>query len=79
MLKKFLNKLDVTLLQIFEAAFDHYLCLVEQSQTIRNRLGAVQIVGYDDGRHVMFFLELQDQFVDLSGTDGIETGGRLVE
>src|ERR1700678_508003 len=79
MLQKFLNKLDVTLLQIFEAAFDHYISLIEQSQTIRDCLGAVQIMRHDDRRHVMFCLELQNQFVDLGGANGIETGGRLVQ
>src|ERR1700685_1511898 len=79
MLQEFPNKLDVTLLKLFKAALNDYVSLIEESQTVGDGLRAVQIVGDHDRRHVMFGLELEDQVVNFSGADGIETGGGLVE
>src|ERR1700722_6018182 len=79
MLQKFPDKLDVTFLQFFKAAFDYHTSLVEQRQPVGNRFRAVQIMRHDNGCHVMLLLELQNQVIDLSGTDWIQTGGGLVE
>jgi len=79
MLHKLSDKLDVTLLQFFKSALDHYIPVIEQSQTVRNRLCTVQIMRHHNGRDVMFLLKLENQIIDLRRADGIKTGGRLVE
>src|SRR5271169_6361104 len=79
MLEKFPDKFDVTLLQFFEGAVDHHIAFVDQGQSVGDSFRAVQIVSHYDGGHVMFLLKLENQIVDLSGTDGIETGGGLVK
>ena len=53
--------------------------LIEQSQTARNGFGAVQIVSYHDGCHVMFRLEFEDQIVDFATADGIKPSRWFVE
>jgi len=47
-----LTKLNVTFLQFFKVTFDYDFSPVEQRQTVRNRLGAMQIVSHYDGCHV---------------------------
>ena len=79
MLKKFTNKRDVTLLQLFKTALNHHLALIEQGQPVRDCLRAVQIVRHYDGRHMMLLLELENQIVDFPGADGIEAGGGLIQ
>src|ERR1039457_1801979 len=79
MLEKFPDKLDVAFLQLFETAFDYHISLIEQGQTVGNRLRAMQIVSHYNGCHMMFLLKFENQVIDLSGTDGIETSGGLVE
>ena len=62
-----------------KSALHYDVTLIEQSQMASDSLRAVQIVSYHNGCHVMFLLELEDQIIDLAGTDRVETGGRLVE
>ena len=78
-LQKLTNELVVAFLKFLKGAFGRDLTLIQQDQTVRNRLGAVQIVSHYDGCHVMFRLEFENQFVNLSGTDGIEASGWLVQ
>ena len=40
MLEKFSNEPVVTLLKVLKVALDHYISLIEQGQTVRNRLRA---------------------------------------
>src|SRR5450432_2885560 len=79
MLEKFLNELNVTGLKFFKAAFDDYLPLVEQGETVGNRFCAVQVVGHHDGGHVMFCLETKNQITNFGRTDWVETGRGLIE
>ena len=52
---------------------------MQQYNSVRDRLGAVQVVRDHDGRNVAFFLQFEDQLVDFAGSDGIETRGGFVE
>jgi hypothetical protein len=67
------------MLQLFKGTLDNHISLIEQDQTARNRLRAVQIVSHDDRCHVVFLLEFENQIIDLPSTDGIEAGRGLVE
>ena len=66
-------------MKILESAFDYDIALIQKGQTVGNRPGAVQVVSHNDGSHLMLALQLENQIVDLSGTDGIKSGSRLVE
>src|ERR1017187_1390325 len=79
MLKKLLDKLNIALLKLFKTAFDDHTSLVNQSQAASDRFGAIQIVSHHNRRHPMFRLQLENQVVNLRGTDRIETGGGFVE
>src|ERR1700724_3845679 len=79
MLQKFHHELVLTFLKFFKVAFDRHAPFLEQGQTVRNRLRAVQIVSHYDGRHVMFLLQRKNQIIDLPGTDRVETSCGLVE
>src|SRR5580698_149106 len=78
-LQEFLSKLDFALLEIFKGTLDDHTSLVEQGQAIGNRFRAVQVVRYDDGRHLMFMLEFENQIVDLPRTNGVESSRRLIQ
>jgi hypothetical protein len=60
MLQKLTNELIVASLKLLKGAFGRNLALIEQDQTIRNRLGAVQIVSYYDGCRVMLRLKFEN-------------------
>jgi hypothetical protein len=66
-------------IEFVEGALDDGTPLVQQDDAVGNELGAVQVVGDHDGGDFALFLQLQNEFVDLTGGDGIETSGGLVE
>ena len=65
--------------KLCKTAFDDHTALINQGQAVSNRFGAMQIVGYHHRRHLMFRLQLENQVVNLRGTDRIETSSRFIE
>src|SRR5262249_22985918 len=61
-------------LDLVEGALCDDATLVQQRDTIGERLGAAQVVGDDDRRDLALPTELLDQFDDLGGRDRIEAG-----
>jgi hypothetical protein len=58
---------------------DQHIPFVQQRYAIRDGLCAVQVMSYHDGCHVVFLLQLEDQLIDLTGSDGIKARGRFIE
>jgi hypothetical protein len=50
-----------------------------QRNAIRDGLCAMQVMSDYDGCHVVFLLQLEDQLIDLTGSDGIKARGRFIE
>src|SRR5208337_2646753 len=78
-LQEFLDKCVIALLQLLETAFDLYLPLVQQRQAIRDGFCAMQVMSDHNGGHVVLRLQLEDQLIDLTGGDGIESRGGFIE
>src|SRR5580658_2005422 len=79
LLQEFLNKLDVALLKIFKAALNYHVALIQNGQAIGDGFCAVKVVRHNNRRHLMFPLEFENQFVDFSRADRIQTSRRFVE
>src|SRR3984885_3342488 len=79
LLQKVHHKLDVASLKVFERAFDHHIPLIQKSESVGDGSCTMQVVRHNDGRHLMFLLKLENQIVDFTGADRIETGCWFVE
>jgi hypothetical protein len=53
------------MLEVIKRAFDYDFAFAQKSQAVGNSSGTMQIVSYDNGRHLMLSLELQNQVVDF--------------
>src|SRR5271157_5709960 len=78
-LQELLYEADRAVLKVCKRAFDDHMPFVQQRQAVGDGPGAVQIVSHDNRSHPALPLELENQIVDLPRTDGVQTGGGLVE
>src|SRR5580704_4082804 len=76
--EKFVNPRLVGLHQVLRSA-DRDFLIYEHGYPVTDRKQRREVVGYDDDRDVQALVELQDQFIDTTGDERIQAGGRLIE
>src|SRR5207247_4764876 len=63
----------------FRGAQRNDVTFIDEDHAVGDEKSAGELMRHNDDRHVKRLLEFENEFVDSSGDDGIEAGGRLVE